>query len=98
MAVEIVPDRSGYVLSEGYEVWYEYFGDGKREAVALLNGLAMSTRAWYGFLPMLTDEFDVFANSRWRPIAECGHVAYLERPEVLFPTLKSFMCAKSVEF
>ncbi len=27
--------------------------------MALLNGLAMSTRAWYGFLPLLADEYDV---------------------------------------
>jgi 2-succinyl-6-hydroxy-2,4-cyclohexadiene-1-carboxylate synthase len=27
--------------------------------VCLLNGLAMHTKAWYGFLPMLTDEYDV---------------------------------------
>jgi pimeloyl-ACP methyl ester carboxylesterase len=53
------PTRSGYVRSDGYEVWYEHFGEGTHETVALLNGLAMSTKAWYGFLPMLTDEFDV---------------------------------------
>jgi YD repeat-containing protein len=54
-----VPTRSGYVHPDGYDIWYEYFGDGKREAIALLNGLAMSTRAWYGFLPLLVDEYDV---------------------------------------
>ena len=37
----------------------EYHGKGDREAVCLLNGLAMHTKAWYGFLPMLTDENDV---------------------------------------
>lgn len=54
-----VPTRSGYVHPDGYDIWYEYFGDGNREAIALLNGLAMSTRAWYGFLPLLLDEYDV---------------------------------------
>jgi len=53
------PTRSGFVHPDGLDIRYEYFGDGSREAVALLNGLAMSTRAWYGFLPLLADEFDV---------------------------------------
>ena len=54
-----VPTRAGHVHPDGYDIWYEYFGDGKREAIVLLNGLAMSTRAWYGFLPLLLDEYDV---------------------------------------
>lgn len=54
-----VPSRSGHIHPDGYDVWYEYFGDGRREVVVLLNGLAMSTRAWYGFLPRLLDEYDV---------------------------------------
>ena len=53
------PSRSGFVHPDGHDIWYEYFGDGSREAVVLLNGLAMSTKAWYGFLPLLTDEVDV---------------------------------------
>jgi len=53
------PTRSGYVHPDGWDIWYEYFGDGSREAVVLLNGLAMSTKAWYGFLPQLHDEYDV---------------------------------------
>ena len=59
MAEQPQPNRSGFIHPDGYDVWYEYFGDGNREAVALLNGLAMSTRAWYGFLPLLADEYDV---------------------------------------
>jgi YD repeat-containing protein len=59
MATELAPTRSGHIHPDGHDIWYEYFGDGTREAVALLNGLAMSTRAWYGFLPLLLDEFDV---------------------------------------
>ncbi|MGE5234804.1 MAG: alpha/beta fold hydrolase [Acidobacteriota bacterium] len=53
------PASCGHIRSDGYDIWYEYFGKGDREAVALLNGLAMSTQAWYGFLPVLADEFDV---------------------------------------
>lgn len=59
MADQPVPARSGRVRADGHEIWYEYFGDGRREAIVLLNGLAMSTRAWYGFLPLLADEYDV---------------------------------------
>ena len=59
MAEQPVPTRSGHIHPDGYDIWYEYFGDGRRETVTLLNGLAMSTRAWYGFLPLLLDEFDV---------------------------------------
>jgi 3-oxoadipate enol-lactonase len=53
------PTRSGFVHPDGYDIYYEFFGDGTRETVVLLNGLAMSTRAWYGFLPLLADEYDV---------------------------------------
>jgi pimeloyl-ACP methyl ester carboxylesterase len=53
------PSRAGHIHADGREIYYEYFGDGTREAVTLLNGLAMSTRAWYGFLPLLADEVDV---------------------------------------
>jgi 3-oxoadipate enol-lactonase len=53
------PTRSGFVHPDGWNIWYEYFGDGQREAVVLLNGLAMSTKAWYAFLPQLLDEYDV---------------------------------------
>ena len=59
MASQPQPTRSGFVHPDGHDIWYEYFGDGTREAVVLLNGLAMSTKAWYGFLPMLLDEHDV---------------------------------------
>ena len=59
MAEQPAPSRSGYVHADGHDIWYEYFGDGQREAVALLNGLAMSTKAWYGLLPLLADEYDV---------------------------------------
>lgn len=56
---DVVPDRSGTVQVDGFEVYWEYFGSGEREVTCLLNGLAMSTTAWYGFLPRLTDRYDV---------------------------------------
>ena len=54
-----VPARQGAIAADGHAVHYEYFGDGDREAVCLLNGLAMHTKAWYSFLPLLHPEFDV---------------------------------------
>jgi 3-oxoadipate enol-lactonase len=59
MRQEIVPTRSGHLDVDGQKVWWEYHGDGSREAVCLLNGLAMHTQAWYGFLPLLTGDYDV---------------------------------------
>jgi 3-oxoadipate enol-lactonase len=54
-----VPTREGFIEADGHRIHWEYFGDGSREAVCLLNGLAMHTKAWYGFLPLLQPEFDV---------------------------------------
>ncbi len=59
MTQELKPDRSGHLEVGDQKIWWEYFGDGGREAVCLLNGLAMHTKAWYGFLPRLVDEYDV---------------------------------------
>jgi 3-oxoadipate enol-lactonase len=56
---DLNPDASGHVEADGHRIWYERFGRGEREAVCLLNGLAMHTKAWYGFLPQLIDEYDV---------------------------------------
>jgi 3-oxoadipate enol-lactonase len=59
MADQLRPTRAGFVHPDGRDIWYEYFGEGDREAVVLLNGLAMSTKAWYTFLPLMLPEFDV---------------------------------------
>ena len=56
---DLIPDQSGYVEADGQRIFWERFGTGERETICLLNGLAMHTKAWYGFVPMLTDEFDV---------------------------------------
>ena len=56
---ELAPDREGFVEADGHRIHWEYFGQGDREAVCLLNGLAMSTRSWYGLLPLLRDQLDV---------------------------------------
>jgi 3-oxoadipate enol-lactonase len=56
---ELIPDQSGYVEADGQRIFWERFGTGERETICLLNGLAMHTKAWYGFVPLLTDEYDV---------------------------------------
>ncbi len=56
---EPVPESSGHLEVGGRRIWWERHGTGDREAVCLLNGLAMHTRAWYGFLPELLPDLDV---------------------------------------
>jgi pimeloyl-ACP methyl ester carboxylesterase len=56
---DISPDQTGYIEADGQQIYWERFGTGARETVCLLNGLAMHTKAWYGFVPLLADEFDV---------------------------------------
>ena len=56
---EIVPDREGFLDEGNHRIRWEYVGKGDREAVCLLNGLAMHTRAWFGVLPRLLDRYDV---------------------------------------
>ncbi len=56
---ELRADREGVIAADGHRIHYEYFGRGDREAICLLNGLAMHTRAWYGFLPRLLPHLDV---------------------------------------
>jgi len=59
MKEDITPLRQGHLEVDGFRVWWEYHGTGGRECCCLLNGLAMHTKAWYGFLPRLTDSYDV---------------------------------------
>lgn len=56
---ELEPTQQGHVLLDGHRIHWERFGSGEREAVCLLNGLAMHTKAWYGFVPLVHPEFDV---------------------------------------
>ena len=53
------PDRAGLLQADEHTLHWEFFGDGSREVVCLLNGLAMHTPAWYGFLPRLRPDYDV---------------------------------------
>jgi len=66
---DLIPDRTGYVEIDGQQIYYERFGTGARETVCLLNGLAMSTRSWYGFVPLLSGEFDVLL---WDYLGQVG--------------------------
>jgi len=59
VAEQPVPTRQGFIEADGHTIHWECFGDGSREAVCLLNGLAMHTKAWTSFLPLLQPEFDV---------------------------------------
>jgi len=56
---DLAPDRQGLLEQDEHRIHWEYFGRGDREAIVLLNGLAMHTKAWYGFLPRLLPELDV---------------------------------------
>jgi 3-oxoadipate enol-lactonase len=56
---ELAPDRQGQLDTDGHSIHWERFGKGDREAIVLLNGLAMHTKAWYSFLPRLLPDLDV---------------------------------------
>ena len=62
MAMErIEPDKAGHVIVENgtRRVYWEYFGQGDKEVVVLLNCLAMLTRSWYRTVPFLYPDYDV---------------------------------------
>jgi 3-oxoadipate enol-lactonase len=56
---DLAPDRQGEVPIGGNLIHWEYFGKGEKEPIALLNGLAMHCKAWYGFLPLVLPQHDV---------------------------------------
>jgi 3-oxoadipate enol-lactonase len=56
---DLAPDGEGELEADGHRIHWERFGRGERETIVLLNGLAMHTNAWYGFLPRLLPELDV---------------------------------------
>jgi len=53
------PDASGFLTVGTRQIYWEYFGQHRRDPVCLLNGLAMHTRAWHPFLDHLVPDFDV---------------------------------------
>jgi 3-oxoadipate enol-lactonase len=40
----------------------------------------------------------ILPNSRQIMLPECGHMTYMERPDIFWPTLRKFFAAKSVDF
>lgn len=62
---ELTANRTGYVHVQDRNVYWEYFGRGDREAICLLNGVAMSTRSWYAFVPQLQREYDLILFDYW---------------------------------
>jgi pimeloyl-ACP methyl ester carboxylesterase len=57
----LTPNRTGFTLVENgtRHIYWEYFGQGEREVVVLLNGLAMATPSWYRSVSDLQPDFDV---------------------------------------
>lgn len=57
----IAPNRSGTIQVENgtRHVYWEYFGQGEKEVVVLLNGVGMMTRNWYRILPNIHPDYDV---------------------------------------
>lgn len=53
--------KNGFVHVEDgtRRIYWEYFGEGEKEIVVLLNGVAMLTRSWYRAVPNLYPEYDV---------------------------------------
>lgn len=57
----VIPDKTGFVQVENgtRQIYWEYIGQGEREVVVLLNGLAMHTRSWYRNVPSVHPKYDV---------------------------------------
>jgi 3-oxoadipate enol-lactonase len=55
------PSKTGQIQVENNtrQIYWEYFGDGKKEVVVFLNGLAMLTKSWYRTVPFLHPDYDI---------------------------------------
>ncbi len=56
---DIQPTKTGYIEKNGFKIYYEYFGEGKKETFCFMNGVAMFTRSWYNFVPLIYPEYDI---------------------------------------
>ena len=58
---KLTPTRSGFVPVEDgtRQIYWEYFGNGEKEVVVFLNGLAMLTKSWYRTVPFLYPDYDI---------------------------------------
>jgi pimeloyl-ACP methyl ester carboxylesterase len=45
-----------------------------------------------------TKMVDILPNSRQIMLPECGHMTYMERPDIFWPILRKFFATKSVAF
>jgi 3-oxoadipate enol-lactonase len=61
MSEKMSPDRTGTILVEKgtRQIYWEYFGQGEKEVVVFLNGLAMLTKSWYRTVPFLHPDYDI---------------------------------------
>jgi len=59
MLEEIKPARAGAIHLQGVDIHYEYFGQGDRPVMVILNGVAMETFSWYRLLPNVLPIMDV---------------------------------------
>jgi pimeloyl-ACP methyl ester carboxylesterase len=41
---------------------------------------------------------DILPNCRQVMLPECGHMTYMERPDIFWPTLRQFFAAKAIDF
>jgi 3-oxoadipate enol-lactonase len=57
----VEPAKTGFlpVENQGRRIYWEYFGQGEKEVVVLLNGVGMLTRSWYRNVPNMYPEYDV---------------------------------------
>lgn len=55
------PTKTGFIQVENdtRQIYWEYFGNGDKEVVVFLNGLAMLTKSWYRTVPFLYPEYDI---------------------------------------
>jgi 3-oxoadipate enol-lactonase len=58
---EITATRAGFIEVEDgtRRIYWEYMGDGEKEVVVFLNGLAMLTKSWYRTVPFLYPDYDI---------------------------------------
>ena len=59
--VQYTPSKTGVIKvdNDTRQIYCEYFGDGEKEVVVFLNGLAMLTKSWYRTVPFLHPDYDI---------------------------------------
>jgi 3-oxoadipate enol-lactonase len=57
----VAPNKTGFLNVEAgsRRIYWEYFGEGNKEVVVMLNGVAMLTRSWYRNIINLQPEYDI---------------------------------------